>query len=51
MLAPERVNLVDFDACSYDKFIDCYDSVSSNSNMIDLKLTKWVNSKFKFDGA
>ena len=51
MLAPERVNLVDFETCSYDKFIDCYDSVSCNSNMIDLKLTKWVNSKFKFDGA
>jgi hypothetical protein len=51
MLAPERVNLVDFDTCSYDKFIDCYDSVSSNSNMIDLKLTKWVNSKFKIVGA
>jgi hypothetical protein len=49
MLAPERVNLVDFDTCSYNKFIDCYDTVSCNSNMIDLKLTKWVNSKFKFD--
>ena len=51
MLAPERVNLVDFETCSYDKFIDCYDSVSCNSNMIDLKLTKWVNSKFKIVGA
>ena len=49
MLDPERVNLVDFDTCSYEKFIDCYDNVAVNSNMIDLKLAKWVETKFKFD--
>ena len=49
MLDPERVNLLDFETCSYEKFIDCYDGVSLNSNMIDLKLAKWVETKFKFD--
>ena len=49
MLDPERVNLVDFETCSYEKFIDCYDNVAMNSNMIDLKLAKWVETKFKFE--
>jgi len=49
MLDPERVNLIDFDTCSYEKFIDCYDNLSNNSNMIDLKLTKWVENKFKLE--
>ena len=49
LLDPERVNLVDFETCSYEKFIDCYDGVSLNSNMIDLKLAKWVETKFKFE--
>ncbi len=49
MLDPERVNLVDFETCSYEKFIDCYDVVSLNSNMIDLKLAKWVETKYKFE--
>ena len=49
MLDPERVNLVDFETCSYEKFIDCYDNVAMNANMIDLKLAKWVETKFKFE--
>ena len=49
LLDPERVNLVDFETCSYEKFIDCYDGVSLNSNMIDLKLAKWVETKYKFE--
>ena len=49
MLDPERVNLVDFETCSYEKFVDCYDNVAMNSNMIDLKLAKWVETKFKFE--
>ena len=49
MLDPERVNLIDFETCSYEKFIDCYDNLSNNSNMIDLKLTKWVENKFKLE--
>jgi hypothetical protein len=51
MLDPERINLDDFDSCTYEKFIECYDNVSSNSNLIDLKLIKWVETKFKFNNA
>ena len=49
MLDPERVNLVDFETCSYEKFIDCYDHVSRKTNMIDLKLSKWVENKYKLE--
>jgi len=51
MLDPERINLDDFESCSYEKFIDSYDNVSNNSNMIDLKLINWVETKFKFNSA
>jgi len=51
MLDPERINLDDFDNCTYEKFIDSYDNVSSNSNLIDLKLINWVETKFKFNNA
>ena len=49
LLDPERVNLIDFETCSYEKFIDCYDNVSRKSNMIDLKLSKWVETKYKLE--
>ena len=49
LLDPDRINLVDFEKCSYDKFIDLYDNVSNNSDLIDLKLCKWVETKFRFD--
>lgn len=49
MLDPERVNLIDFQYCNYEKFIDAYDNLTSISNMIDVKLSKWVETKFKFD--
>ena len=49
LLDPERVNLIDFETCSYEKFIDCYDHVSRKTNMIDLKLSKWVENKYKLE--
>ena len=49
MLDPERVNLLDFEKCSYDKFIDFYDHICSNTNVIDIKLSKWVETKYKID--
>ena len=49
MLDPERVNLLDFEKCSYDKFIDFYDNICSNTNVIDIKLSKWVETKYKID--
>ena len=49
LLDPERVNLIDFETCSYEKFIDCYDNVSRKTNMIDLKLSKWVENKYKLE--
>lgn len=51
MLDPERVNLIDFQYCNYDKFIDAYDNLTSLTNMIDIKLSKWVETKFRFDHA
>ena len=49
MLDPERVNLSTFESCHYDKFIDAYDNVTSGNNVIDLKLSKWIENKFKFE--
>ena len=34
LLDPDRINLVDFEKCSYDKFIDLYDNVINNSDLI-----------------
>ena len=33
----------------YDKFIDAYDNVTCGNNVIDLKLSKWIENKFKFE--
>ncbi len=49
LLDPERVNLLDFEKCSYDKFIDFYDNIATNASMIDIKLSKWVETKYKIE--
>lgn len=49
MLDPERVNLSTFESCHYDKFLDAYDNVTCGNNIIDMKLSKWVETKFKFE--
>lgn len=49
MLNPERVNLCTFDRCSFNKFIDCYERVFKGDSIIDTKLSKWIEQKFKLD--
>lgn len=49
MLDPERVNLSDFSKCQYEKFIDAYDHSTCGNNIVDMKLSKWVETKYKFE--
>lgn len=49
MLDPERANLVSFENCNYDKFIDCYEEALNSESIIDLNLIKLLESKFQID--
>jgi hypothetical protein len=49
MLDPERVNLVDFDNCSYDKMIDALAEAMESSSTLDKNLTSYIKSKYQID--
>lgn len=49
MLDPERINLVDFENCNFDKMIDSYGHALSNNSVIDANLCAWIKSKFHMD--
>jgi hypothetical protein len=49
MLDPERINLVSFDNCNYDKFIDSYEEALNSDSVIDLNLIKLIERKFQLD--
>jgi hypothetical protein len=49
MLDPERINLIDFERCTYDKLLDAY-AISMNSNeVLDINLCNWVKTKFHLE--
>lgn len=49
MLDPERVNLVSFEHCNYDKFIDSYEEALNSDSVINLNLIKLIETKFQID--
>jgi hypothetical protein len=49
MLDPEKLNLVDFHNCKYDKFIDSYAEALDSQSTINFNLVKWVHNKFQID--
>lgn len=49
MLDPEKLNLVDFHNCNYDKFIDSYAEALSSESIINFNLVKLIDNKFQID--
>ena len=49
MLDPERINLVDFQNCNYDKMIDSYEDAFNSESVINFNLIKLINAKFQID--
>ena len=46
MLDPEQVNLIDFEKCTFVKFIDAYVNSLASNRVIDIILCTYVRSKF-----
>jgi len=49
MLDPEKLNLVDFKICKYDKFIDAYEEALNSNSIINFNLIKFIDNKFQID--
>jgi hypothetical protein len=49
MLDPERINLIDFDKCTYDKLLDAYATTVNSNTVLDINLCNWVKNKFHFE--
>ena len=49
MLDPERINLVDFQHCNYDKMIDSYEEALNSQSIVNYNLIKLVDIKFQID--
>ena len=49
MLDPERVNLVEFQNCTYEKIIDAYGASIQNDTRVDRNLCNWMRSKFQIE--
>lgn len=49
MLDPERINLVDFKNCNYDKLIDSYEEALNSESLINFNLVKLIDIKFQID--
>lgn len=49
MLDPERVNLVNFENCTYEKMLDAYGASLENNTRVDRNLCNWVRSKFHIE--
>ena len=47
MLDPEQVNLVDFEKCTFEKFIDAYANSLASNRVIDINLCTYVRTKFQ----
>ena len=49
MLDPEQVNLVDFEKCTFDKFLDSYGSTLNSDSNVDTNLCQYVRTKFHLE--
>lgn len=49
MLDPEKLNLVDFKKCNYDKFIDSYEEALDSQSIFNINLIKLIDNKFQIE--